>query len=277
MRTIEMPDGCRVPVVGQGTWTMGNSPAREAGEIAALQLGIDLGMTLIDTAEMYADGGAERVVGKAIRGRRDRVYVVTKVLPENATRNGTIQAAERSLERLGIETIDLYLLHWDGPHPLQRTLEAFAELQRDGKIRSYGVSNFDTVMLQRALALPHGGRIATNQVLYNLTRRGIEWSLLPFCRERRLPVMAYTPLEQGRMPAGGALARIAARHRATTYQVALAWTLRSQNVIAIPKSANAGHVRDNAAAGDLVLTDRDLAELDADFRPPRHEEPLATL
>lgn len=276
MRQTTLRDGRRVPLLGQGTWTMGTDRARRAAEVHALQLGIELGMTLIDTAEMYADGGAEEVAGEAIRGRRGQVFVVTKVLPQNASRRGTIQAAERSLRRLGIDCIDLYLLHWKSPHPLPETLAAFAELQQAGKIRSYGLSNFDTAELEAARALPHGSGIACNQVYYNLLHRGIEWSLLPLCRDAGIVVMAYTPLEQGRLT-DPTLERIGRRHGATPAQVAMAWTIREQGVVAIPKSADPAHVRANAAAAALVLPAGDLAELDAAFPPPPGETALETV
>lgn len=274
MRTTTLRNGRELPVIGQGTWTMGQDPALRATEVHALRLGLDLGMTLIDTAEMYADGGAERVTGEAIEGRREQVFVVSKLLPQNASRRGTIRAAEQSLRRLRTDWIDLYLLHWQGEHPLGDTLAAFDELQRAGKIRAYGLSNFDTHSLAAALALPHGKRILCDQVYYNLLHRGIEWSLLPRCREQRIHLMAYTPLAQGRLDAP-ALARVAARHGATPAQIALAWTVRDDGVVTIPKSSHPDRVRQNAAAADLTLTEQDLAELDAAYPPPAGETPLA--
>jgi diketogulonate reductase-like aldo/keto reductase len=271
MRTATLGDGAAVPVLGQGTWRMGERSDQRAAEVAALRLGLDLGITLIDTAEMYGDGGAERVVAEAIAGRRDEVFLVSKVLPQNASRAGTIAACERSLQRLGVERIDLYLLHWEGPHPLADTLAAFRQLQAAGKIARWGVSNFDVDLLARC-----GDDCAADQVLYNLARRGPEFDLLPECRRRRVLVMAYSPLDQLRMRFSGALARVAARHAATAEQVALAWTLRLAGVISIPKAVVPGHVRANRAAADLRLTPADLEELDREFPPPERKTALET-
>jgi diketogulonate reductase-like aldo/keto reductase len=269
----------RVPVVGQGTWRMGERKGARAAEVAALQLGLDLGMTLIDTAEMYANGGAEEVVGEAIRGmrrRRDEVFLVTKVLPSNASRAGTVRACERSLARLQTDRIDLYLLHWAGDHPLAETLAAFDELERAGKIRRFGVSNFDERLMARTLAHPIGARCAANQVLYNLTRRGIEHALLPDLVRRGVLVMAYSPLEEGRLEdallRGGARRRaletVARRHGVTAAQVAIAWTIRGRGVVSIPKAVSPQHVRENAAAANLTLSPQDSEDLDAAFPPP---------
>jgi diketogulonate reductase-like aldo/keto reductase len=277
MREVILPDGERVPALGLGTWGMGEAGTRGADVVAALRLGLDLGMTLVDTAEMYAEGGAEEVVAKAIAGRRDAVFLVSKVYPHNATRRGTVAACERSLERLGTDRLDLYLLHWRGDVPLEETLEGFAALIAAGKIRRWGVSNFDTDDMAELWALPGGGAAAANQVLYNLKRRGIEWDLLPWCRERRVPVMAYSPVEQGRLLAKRALKEVARRRGATPAQVALAWVLRQDGVIAIPKAAQAAHVRENRAALDLALAPDDLAALDAAFPPPRAKHPLEML
>lgn len=274
MRHIKLPSGEMVPVLAQGTWGMAEKPRNRAAEIAALRLGLDLGMTLIDTAEMYADGAAEQLVGEAIAGRRDEVYLVSKVLPENATRSGTIAACERSLRRLGTDRLDLYLLHWRGFVPLAETVEAFSELQRSGKIRHWGVSNFDLPDMQELVAIAGGAAVATNQVLFNLTRRGIEFDLLPWARERRLPTMAYSPVEQGRLLSHRALKAVSARHKATPAQVALAWLLRQDDLIVVPKSVQPSHIRENAAALDLALTADDLAEIDRDFPPPRAKRPL---
>ena len=276
-RTTRLPAGEEVPALGQGTWFMGEDRRRRKDEAAALRLGIDLGLTLIDTAEMYGSGGAEEVVADAIAGRRDAVFLVSKVLPENATRRGTVAACERSLKRLKTDRIDLYLLHWRGGPKLSETLEGFAELVEAGKIRHWGVSNFDAADMEELLALPGGERVQTNQVLYNLTRRGSEWDLLKLCRERRIPIMAYSPIEQGRMLRQPALKRIAERHGATPAQVALAWLLRQDGVIAIPKAAAPEHVRDNRAALDLSLAADDLTELDRAFPPPSKKRPLEML
>lgn len=276
MRTVETRTGARLPVLGQGTWEMGVQRRERAREVAALQLGLDLGMTLVDTAEMYADGGAEEVVGEALRGRRDRVFLVTKVLPGNASRAGTMAAAERSLQRLQTDCIDLYLLHWEGPHPLAETLEAFAQLRQQGKIRHYGVSNFDTQWMHAVEAAPQGSGVCANQVFYNLNRRGIERNVLPWCVERRIALMAYTPLDQGRLQ-HAALERIARRHGVTPAQVALAWTLRLPGVVTIVKAADPEHVRQNAAAAELGIDRDDARELDGAFPCPDHDVPLETV
>jgi diketogulonate reductase-like aldo/keto reductase len=256
---------------------MGEKARRRQEEIAALQLGLELGMTLIDTAEMYGDGEAEVLVGEAIAGRRQEVFLVSKVLPHNATRSGTIAACERSLKRLRTDTLDLYLLHWRGDPPLAETLHAFAVLVRTGKIRHWGVSNFDVSDMEELLTLSGGRDAATNQVLYNLTRRGIEFDLMPWCRQRRIPIMAYSPIEQGRMLNHPTLKHVAAFHEATPVQVALAWLLRQDGVIAIPKAATAAHVRENRNALELRLTDEDLAALDKAFPPPTKKRPLEML
>ena len=277
VRTIKLPSGEEIPVLGQGTWYFAENPQRRNDEIAALRLGLDLGMSLIDTAEMYADGAAETLVGEAIAGRRDEAFLVSKVLPENATRHGTITACERSLRRLRTDRIDLYLLHWRGTIPLDETLAGFTALREAGKIRYWGVSNFDASDMKELAALPGGAYVATNQVLYNLTRRGIEWDLLPLCQESRIPIMAYSPIEQGRLLGHPELRKVAARHHATPTQVALAWVLRQEGVIAIPRTARPEHVRENRAALDLRLSNQDLAELDRAFPPPRRKRPLEML
>jgi diketogulonate reductase-like aldo/keto reductase len=253
---------------------MGEDPRRAAAEAAALRLGIELGMTLIDTAEMYGSGGAETVVREAARGRRDELFIVSKVLPSNASCAGTIAACERSLRRLGTDRIDLYLLHWRGGQPFAETLEGFRRLERDGKIRYHGVSNFDRGDLEAWVALAGGATVAADQVLYHAASRGIEWDLVPWCRQRGIAIMAYTPLGHARMLASPALAAIARRHQASAAQVALAWLLSREGTIVIPKAARPEHVRDNRAAADLVLTDADFAELDRAFPPPRQKRPL---
>lgn len=275
--TIKLPSGETVPALGQGTWYMGEQPRHAAEEATALRLGLDLGMSLIDTAEMYGSGGAEEVVADAIAGRRGEAFLVSKVLPENATREGTIAACERSLRRLGTDVIDLYLLHWRGSPKLAETLAAFETLMQDGKIRSWGVSNFDTDDMEELLALPGGDACACNQVLYNPTRRGIEFDLLPLCRERHIPIMAYSPIEQGRMLNHAALKAVGARHDATPAQIVLAWVIRQDGVIAIPKAASEKHVRENRAAVDIVLSADDLAELDKAFPPPKRKRSLEML
>lgn len=273
MRTISLPSGQQIPALGQGTWFMGEDRLQRAAEVKALRYGLDLGLTLVDTAEMYGDGGAEEVVGEAIAGRRDEVFLVSKVYPWNASRTGTVEACERSLRRLGTDRIDLYLLHWRGSHPLAETVEAMERLKAAGKIRHWGVSNLDTGDMEELLAAG-GEACATDQVLYNLGRRGPEFDLLPFCRARAMPVMAYSPIEQGRLPASGHLAAIARRHDATPFQIALAWLLSRDGVLPIPKAVRLDHIEQNRRALDITLTRDDLAALDAQFPPPRRKQPL---
>jgi diketogulonate reductase-like aldo/keto reductase len=277
IHSVPLPCGIPVPALGQGTWNMGESPTKAAGEVRALQLGIDLGMTLIDTAEMYADGGSEKVVGKAIAGRRDQVFLVSKVLPSNASRRGTIAACEASLRRLGVERLDLYLLHWRGRFALAETLEAFETLMRDGKIARWGVSNFDTDDMDELGELDGGGEVQTNQVLYNLSRRGIEYDLMPWSERHRVPVMAYSPIEQGRLLRHAALMSVAQRHNATPAQIALAWVLRHPGVIAIPKTGSVAHLEENRASVAVDLDEADLVVLDREFAAPRRKQPLEML
>jgi diketogulonate reductase-like aldo/keto reductase len=277
MKTVRLPSGEMVPALGLGTWHMGETARRRGGEIAALQLGLELGMSLIDTAEMYAEGGAEGIVGEAIKGRRDRVFLVSKVYPHNASRKGAVAACERSLKRLKTDVLDLYLLHWRESVPLAETVEAFETLAGAGKIRHWGVSNLDPDDMAELWKAARGRACATDQVLYNLTRRGVEWRLLPWCRRHKLPIMAYSPLEQGRLAAKSALKQVAERHRAKPMQVALAWVLHQDGVIAIPKAAETSHVRDNRAALDIALTKEDLALLDQAFPPPEGATPLQML
>lgn len=277
MKTVTLPGGERVPALGQGAWAIGDQAATRSDEIAALRRGLDLGLTLIDTAEMYGNGRSENLVGEAIRGRRAEVFLVSKVLPHNATRRGTIAACEDSLHQLKTDRLDLYLLHWPGAVPLQETLDAFTTLVQTGKIRYWGVSNFDIEDMAEVVSLPGGADVATNQVLYNPSRRGIEWDLLPWCLERQIPLMAYSPIEQGRLSNHEALRRIGARHNATAAQVALAWVLRQDQLIAIPKAGKATHVQENYAALDIQLTQEDLTELDRAFPPPTRKQPLEML
>jgi diketogulonate reductase-like aldo/keto reductase len=277
MRGLQLPGGQELPVLGQGTWGMGERKAQRAAEAAALRHGLDLGLGLIDTAEMYGSGGAEQVVGTAIAGRRDEVFLVSKVYPHNASRRGAVEACERSLRRLGTDHLDLYLLHWRGSTPLQETLDAFEQLRADGKIRHFGVSNFDPEDMAELFTGDLGRQSATNQVLYNLTRRGIELDLLPWCRQQGLPVMAYSPIEQGRLLGEPVLQRVAERHSATPAQVAIAWVLAQDGVCAIPKAATGAHVEQNRAALDIQLSAADLAELDAGFPAPPHPGPLEIL
>jgi diketogulonate reductase-like aldo/keto reductase len=277
MKTVALSDSAKVPALGLGTWGMGDRSTRGADIVAALRLGLDLGMTLIDTAEMYGDGGAEEIVGEAVKGRREKVFIVSKVYPHNAGWKKIVAACDRSLKRLGTDRLDLYLLHWRGDVPLLETVEGFEALHAAGKIRRWGVSNFDVADLEELWLLPGGKACATNQVLYNLSRRGIEPALMPWCREHRVPIMAYSPIEQGKLLGKPALQEIAAARHVTTAQVALAWLLRQEGVIVIPKAADPGHVRDNRAALDLALTETELAALDRAFPKPRHEGRLEML
>lgn len=277
IRTIKLPSGEAIPVLGQGTWGMAEDVRHRDDEIAALRLGLNLGMTLIDTAEMYADGAAEELVGEAIAGRRDEVFLVSKVLPEHATRGGTVTACEGSLMRLGTDHIDLYLLHWRGIVPLRETLSAFADLARVGKIRHWGVSNFDVTDMEELVITGDGEDVATDQVLYNLTRRGIEYDLLPWCRARSLPIMAYSPIEQSRLLNHPVLQRIAAEHGATPAQVAIAWVIRLDGVNAIPKSGTPKHTQENRGAVNIFLSKQELAMLDSAFPPPTTKRPLEML
>lgn len=272
MNTVVFADGTAVPAIGQGTWHMGEDRAQRKREVAALRDGIERGLTLIDTAEMYAEGGAEEVVGEALAGLRDQVFLVSKVYPHNASRRGIPEACERSLRRLGTDCLDLYLLHWRGQYPLEETVEAFERLREAGKIRRWGVSNFDLDDLHE-LGEP---ACAANQVLYSLEERGIEWDLLPWCQEQRMPLMAYCPVGQGgKLLRHPVLAEIAGRHDATPARVALAWLIHQPGVIAIPKAVEPLHIRDNAAALHVRLKPEDIAALDAAFPPPTRKRPLA--
>jgi diketogulonate reductase-like aldo/keto reductase len=277
MKSVELPSAKRVPALGQGTWQMEEGGAGRREAIEALRLGIDLGMTVVDTAEMYGEGAVEEIVGEAIAGRRDQVFLVSKCYPQNASRKRMAEACARSLRRLGTDRIDLYLLHWPGSVPIEETLDTFMRLKDEGKILDYGISNFDARGIQRTWSAPGGGGIVTDQVLYNLSERGIEWDLLPWCRKRGLPLMAYTPLGQGALLRDPALARVGRRHGATPAQVALAWLLSRDGVLAIPKAGRVAHVRENRKAADIVLDAHDLAELDAAFPPPAGPSPLAIL
>ena len=268
VRRVTTRGGAEMPALGLGTWRMGEDRAARTDEVAALRLGLDLGIGLIDTAELYGDGGAEEVAGEAIKGRRDEVFLVSKVLPANASRQGTLEAAEGSLRRLGTDRIDLYLLHWAGPHHLQDTLDAFAQLVDEQKILHYGVSNLDAADMAACEALRGGSGVVANQVIYNLNRRGVEWDLLPWCREHEVAMIAYSPLDDGRLVSRPGLAAVARRHGTTIECVALAWTLRQPWVVSIPKATNPEHVKANRAAASLALTDEDLTNIDGDFPPP---------
>lgn len=277
MRNFRLPSGQAIPVLGLGTWRMGEDKRQRQSEIDALRHGLDLDISLIDTAEMYGEGRAEEVVAEAIADRREEVFLVSKVYPHNASRRGAIAACERSLKRLKTDYLDLYLLHWRGSVPLAETLEAFQALQQSGKIRSYGVSNFDVEDMEEARELQGGTAIATNQVLYNLMRRGIEWDLLPWCRQRSMPIMAYSPLEQGRLLRNRTLKTIAQQRSVTEAQIAIAWLLHHENVIVVPKSSRIAHVDQNRAALDLKLSDEELAALDVEFPHPTKPVPLEML
>jgi diketogulonate reductase-like aldo/keto reductase len=283
MKMVSLPDGTRVPVLGQGTWRMGENKRAHKDEVAALRFGIDLGMTLIDSAEMYGDGGAEEVVGDAIEGQRDHVFIVTKAYPHNASRTKLPKACERSLKRLRIETIDLYLLHWrEKTPPLEETVEAFEKLRSAGKIKRWGVSNFDVDDMKELSSIQNGAKCATNQVLYNLENREIEFDLLPLLTDHRslitCSVMAYSPVGHGRgLLENATLKKIAKRHDATAAQIALAWVLRQPDVIAIPKASDKNHVRDNARSMNIKLTEEDLTDLDREFAPPKTKQPLPML
>ena len=277
MKHVTLPGGESVPALGMGTWMIGEDAATRAEEIASLQHGIDLGMALIDTAEMYGEGASEKLVGEAIRGRRERVFLVSKVYPHNAGRKAAQAACERSLRRLGIECLDLYLLHWRGSEPFAETIAAFETLKAQGKIRHWGVSNLDTEDLQEWVDTPGGAAVAVDQVLYNLTRRGIEWDLLPWCQKHRIPVMAYSPIEQARLLRHSGLCELAGRLGMTPAQVALAWLLQRDAVIAIPKTSTRKHLEENFAALRFSLEADVVAELDRLFPPPRRATPLAML
>jgi diketogulonate reductase-like aldo/keto reductase len=277
MKTIALPSGQLIPTLGMGTWRMGESAHQRQNEVAALRHGLDLGMTLIDTAEMYGEGGAEIVVSEAIAHCRESAFLVSKVYPHNATRQGTIAACDRSLKRLKTDYLDLYLLHWRGSVPLSETLEALQALKQAGKIREFGVSNFDADDMEEAFALKDGGAISTNQVLYNLSRRGVEWDLLPWCRQHRIPVMAYSPVEQGRLLKNPVLQAIAQQKGVTAAQIAIAWLLQQEQVIVIPKSSSVKHIEQNYAALGLELSAANLEALDAAFPPPSQRVSLEML
>ena len=274
MRSVTLKTGEKVPMLGLGTWRMGERASEKAAELKAVQLGLELGLRLIDTAEMYGEGGAETIVGEAMGRLRDDIYLVSKVYPHNASRKGAIAACERSLKRLKTDRLDLYLLHWRGSHPLAETVEAFEALKRDGKIRNWGVSNLDAGDMDELARVPDGGHCASNQVLYHLGSRGIEWQLLPKCKKAGIMVMAYSPLGQGPLLRKPALGKVADKHAADPAAVALAWVLRQPGVVTIPKAVKPEHVRANLKALDVVLDKDDLAALDAAFPPPKRAAPL---
>jgi len=276
--TVTLPGGEKIPALGQGTWHMGEVPAKAGGEASVLRAGIERGLTLIDTAEMYGAGGAERVVAQAIAGQRSKVFLVSKVSPQNASATGVEKSCNASLQRLGVEFIDLYLLHWPGRYAISETIGAFERLREAGKIRYWGVSNFDTAGMEEIAAIEAGGNCATNQVLYHPDQRGIEYDLIPWCREHQMPLMAYSPLGQaGRLLRSAALTAVGRRHNATPAQIAIAWSFRDGNTISIPKAASLAHLDENAAALAIELTEQDLAEIDAAHRPPRRKQALEML
>jgi diketogulonate reductase-like aldo/keto reductase len=277
MPAIPLPSGTSIPVLGQGTWHVAEVPELRMAEIRALRVGVEIGMTLIDTAEMYADGETERLVGEALAGIRDEAFLVSKVLPRHATIRGTVAACEASLRRLGTDHLDLYLLHWRGPVPLIETVAAFEQLVGSSKIGHWGVSNFDLSDMEELLAVPGGENVQTDQVLYNLMRRGIEWDLLPWSVGNGIPVMAYSPVERGDLLSHPAVRGVAQRHDVTPAQVALAWVLQHDLVSAIPKAGTPAHVREDRAAVAIDLTETDLFELDQAFPPPFSKRPLEML
>lgn len=274
---VTLPSGESIPSMGLGTWHMGERIGNPKTEVDALVRGLDLGAALIDTAEMYARGGAERVVGSAIKGRRDDVFIVSKILPHNASFDGTIRACENSLQRMEIESIDLYLLHWPGNHPLEDTVSAFEQLKTDGKIKHWGVSNFDTSHMQELYGIPDGKNCQINQVLYNLSRRGIEWDLLPWCRSMGLPIMAYSPIEQGRLLENKKLKALASEIGVSAAQLSIAWSIRNNDIITIPKASNLEHVSQNIEAWTIKLEIAILDELDKLFEPPVRKKGLDVL
>jgi diketogulonate reductase-like aldo/keto reductase len=275
--SLSLRSGEKIAALGQGTWHFGENPGRWAQEVASIRLGVDLGMTVIDTAEMYGNGAAETVVGEAITRRRSEVFLVDKVLPHHASRAGTVRACEASLVRLGVDYIDLYLLHWRGRIPLAETIEGFAELKQNGMIRHWGVSNFDIDDMVELWSVPGGDEVQANQILYNLARRGPEYALLPWLAQHRITPMAYSPIEQGRLLEHPALQPIALQHNATPAQIALAWVLQHDGVNAIPRAGTPLHVRQNAAARDIELTRDELHALDRAFPPPTRPHPLEVL
>ena len=268
MKTVMLPSGETVPALGQGTWMMGERPDTRDAEIAALRAGVECGMTLIDTAEMYGDGASETLVAEALSDVRDRIFLVSKAYPQNASRKRLHLACEASLKRLNTDRLDLYLLHWRGSVPLAETVEAMEALKADGKIRHWGVSNLDTADMDELVAAG-GSACATDQILFNLSRRGPEHDLLPWLRRAKMPAMAYSPVEQGRLVSDPTLVRIAAKIGATAAQLALAWVLNREGVIVIPKAGTVAHVHENRRAADIALSTEDLATLDAAFPLPK--------
>ncbi|SAL61821.1 aldo/keto reductase [Caballeronia telluris] len=277
IETVALPTGEAIPKLGQGTWGMGERAGARRDEIAALRAGVELGMTLIDTAEMYGDGESEKLIAEALGSLRDDIFIVSKVYPHNASERGVQAACERSLKRLNTDRIELYLLHWRGGEDLEGAVAGFEKLKRDGKIRHWGVSNFDTDDMEELFALDDGNACATDQILYNVARRGPEFDLLPWLRERGLPAMAYSPVDHARLPKKSVLNDIAAARGVSMFQIALAWVLQQPGVCSIPKASNVAHVKENRAAADLALTPDELAQIDSHFRPPKHKQHLEML
>lgn len=273
-KTITFPNGVKVPSLGQGTWYMGENPTKKEEEIRAIRTGVELGMTVIDTAEMYGDGLSEKLIGEAINGLRDDVFLISKVFPWNANLSGTIKACENSLRRLNTDHLDLYLLHWSGSYPIEETVEAMMRLQQSGKILQWGVSNMDVAEMEDFMNVPSGKNCATDEILYNLTRRGVEYDLLPWCESHSIPVIAYSPIEQGRLLGNPTLNKIAKTHSATPAQIALAWVLRNPNILAIPKASSEKHVKENFGSLSINLTAEDIALLDKAFSTPKRKIPL---
>lgn len=277
MRTVTLKTGEKIPQLGIGTWHMGERSGNRSAEAKAVRAALDLGITLIDTAEMYGEGGAEEVIAEATVGRRDGLFIVSKVYPHNASRAGVVTACERSLKRMKTDRIDLYLLHWRGQHPLAETVAGFEKLRADGKIRHWGVSNFDTDDMEELASVAKGANCASNQVLYHLGSRGIDFDLVPDHAERRVMIMAYSPLGQGAILRNAALVKVAARYSVSPAAVAIAWTMRHPHVVSIPKASNLAHVTENFAAASLVLDADDLKALDAAFPPPKRKGALGML
>ncbi|MDX2159660.1 MAG: aldo/keto reductase [Hyphomicrobiaceae bacterium] len=277
MRTVTLKTGEKIPQLGLGTWHMGTRIWSRGAEAKAIRAALDLGIRLIDTAEMYGEGGAEKVIAEAIAGRRDGLYIVSKVYPHNASRSGVVAACERSLKRMRIDCIDLYLLHWRGQHPLAETVAGFEQLRAAGKIRDWGVSNFDVDDMVELRRVPNGKNVVSNQVLYHLGSRGIDYDLVADAAEHGDMIMAYSPLGQGSILGNTALGKVAAKHGVAPAAVAIAWTMRHPHVVSIPKAADLKHVEQNAAAERLVLDADDMAALDAAFPPPRRKSGLAMI
>jgi diketogulonate reductase-like aldo/keto reductase len=277
IETVTLPTGEAIPKLGQGTWEMGERANARKDEIAALRAGVELGMTLVDTAEMYGDGESETLIAEALGSLREDIFIVSKVYPHNGSERGVQAACERSLKRLKTDRIDLYLLHWRGGEDLEGAVAGFEKLKRDGKIRHWGVSNFDTDDMDELFALDDGNACASNQILYNVARRGPEFELLPWLRERSLPAMAYSPVDHARLPKKSVLNDIAAARGVSMFQIALAWVLQQPGVCSIPKASNVAHVKENRAAADIALTREEVAQIDSHFRPPKSKQHLEML